>query len=357
MNPEITDAIAQKRHAVFITDITPADAQYLISLNTENRTIRRKAVDRLADEMRNARWHNTHQGMALSAAGRLIDGQHRCHAIINSGQTISTQLTVGLPETAFAYIDLGVNRNLADRMAMGRPKADVLSFAIKILYNADKSSLHLADLVAPILLPEMDKLLGAYPSYSKGITTAPLRLAAVGMLLEASAVQEQYVLDTYSSLCRGDFSRFNPAMSAFYRQKTTRNLDRKDLFLRASEMFDGRNAEKPYIKLGAANKRIADLKNKIARRVDGSELVGRSSLLEPEPMPKGFVPPAGDLIVASEKIIRDHGSASVSLLERKLGVGWRKASLIMDELVERNVVIKTTYAGSGRASYALPHVY
>lgn len=80
----------------------------------KNRPLNKDRVARYAADMRAGRWQLTHQGLAISADGVLVDGQHRLHAIFEADVTVPIQVTVGIRQEAFATIDTGGARTIAD---------------------------------------------------------------------------------------------------------------------------------------------------------------------------------------------------------------------------------------------------
>ncbi len=81
----------------------------------------------------------THQGFALDLHGCLIDGQHRAQAIIDTGISVTAQVTYGLDPDAFAAIDGGRVRTTGDYVAqatgMAQNNANYYGAALKILRN------------------------------------------------------------------------------------------------------------------------------------------------------------------------------------------------------------------------------
>lgn len=95
-----------------VMTITPqiADA-WLKRRNKGNRHVSPDVVKRYAESMREKRWMLTHQGMAFDENGNLVDGQHRLRACVESGVTIQTRMTVGVPRETFAVTDTGRRRH------------------------------------------------------------------------------------------------------------------------------------------------------------------------------------------------------------------------------------------------------
>ena len=99
-------------------DVTPAMAADYLKRNTHNRPLNKKRVDEYAEAMSNDQWHLSHQGIGFSAAGDLIDGQHRLHAVVKSGKTVRMQVTMGLTREAQLVIDTGRARSVAQNVGL-----------------------------------------------------------------------------------------------------------------------------------------------------------------------------------------------------------------------------------------------
>lgn len=67
--------------SITVEDIGPEEAEKYLSGNTHNRPVRQKKVEKYAIIAREGKWKLTHQGIAFTEDGTLIDGQHRLMAI------------------------------------------------------------------------------------------------------------------------------------------------------------------------------------------------------------------------------------------------------------------------------------
>jgi len=122
--------------------ITPEMAKAILERNqpTErapwpNRPIRRADVADWVRILRGGRWRYTHQGAALDVDVRLQDGQHRLTAIAESGISAEMMVSVGMPRSNFAVIDVGRRRTAAQVLQMaGATQAAATASAIRLLY-------------------------------------------------------------------------------------------------------------------------------------------------------------------------------------------------------------------------------
>lgn len=99
----------------YYEDITPELARKYLAHHGGNRNLNANAVADYARDMAAGRWHLTHQGIAFSDTGELLDGQHRLQAIIRAGIAVRMYVTKGVDPDAFKVLDTGRQRTLADR--------------------------------------------------------------------------------------------------------------------------------------------------------------------------------------------------------------------------------------------------
>jgi hypothetical protein len=100
--------------------ITPDMAlNWLEKVNTNNRPVVDAHVHRLARDMKEGRWILTHEGIAFSPDGVLLDGQHRLWAIVEAEVPIELHVWFNVTRDALMAIDSGKPRSLADILHLG----------------------------------------------------------------------------------------------------------------------------------------------------------------------------------------------------------------------------------------------
>jgi hypothetical protein len=99
-----------------LMQITPEIAKAFLAGNTDNRKLASRTVEVLARDMVNGGWRVTHQCIAISESGLLIDGQHRLSAVVSSGKTVPMYVAYyGGEEKAMGLpIDLHKKRSHTD---------------------------------------------------------------------------------------------------------------------------------------------------------------------------------------------------------------------------------------------------
>lgn len=97
--------------------ITPEMAEEMLSDSRfKNRKIRQATVDIYADDMSNGRWKENGETIKITSDDRLIDGQHRLHAIIRSGKPQELLIVRGISPDVVDTIDTGLKRSLENAL-------------------------------------------------------------------------------------------------------------------------------------------------------------------------------------------------------------------------------------------------
>lgn len=96
--------------------VTPPMAESYLKANTRNRRMIDDLAKRYAMDLKQGQWSITHQGVAFSVSGALVDGQHRLAAIIIAGVPSWLLVTRGLSEDSIEVLDRGAARNLVHVM-------------------------------------------------------------------------------------------------------------------------------------------------------------------------------------------------------------------------------------------------
>lgn len=135
-----------------IITLTPALAEALLKVNTANRRMRRSRVQAYAAAIRRGEWVVNGEGISISSDGRLLNGQHRCAAVVMTGISIQTLLVTGLDPAVFDTIDGGGKRTTADVMQIkgeGSPAATAAIARLLCLYIATGDPYNSNPAIAP----------------------------------------------------------------------------------------------------------------------------------------------------------------------------------------------------------------
>lgn len=117
-----------------VAEITPELAKEILAIaNQDNRPLKKDHIKMLTTSLKNDEWMLNGESIAFSESGRLLDGQHRLTACVNSGKSFQTIVITGIEdEAAFGTIDIGKPRSVTDLMKLqGLPKAPLFSAIAK----------------------------------------------------------------------------------------------------------------------------------------------------------------------------------------------------------------------------------
>lgn len=99
-------------------NLTPAMAKEWLANANENRNVRRVTVRAYAEMMRQGLWEQNGDPFRFDAKGRMTDGQHRAHAVVESGVTIRVLVIEGVSDASMLTVDTGSRRMLHDVLTM-----------------------------------------------------------------------------------------------------------------------------------------------------------------------------------------------------------------------------------------------
>ena len=118
--------------------VTPTVASAWLRRNDANRKLRQRAVKQYAHDIRRGAWKPTGETIKFSTTGRLLDGQHRLAAIVDSGVSIEMSVTTGLDNGAFDVIDTGRSRTGVDVLVIegvGLRESATVATALPLIIN------------------------------------------------------------------------------------------------------------------------------------------------------------------------------------------------------------------------------
>lgn len=99
-------------------EIGPEQALDLLERNERNRPMDFKLVQTYARQMTNGEWRFVGDPVRLSVTNRLLDGQNRLQAVVNSGTIQKFVVITGLDDDDQPYMDVGKKRTPGDVFSM-----------------------------------------------------------------------------------------------------------------------------------------------------------------------------------------------------------------------------------------------
>ena len=193
---------------VNLTTITPAMAQQLLVGNINNRPHDVARSARLAQAILRGEWSVNGDTIRVSKSGRLLDGQHRLHAIAMGNRSVDTLLATNLDDAVFDTIDVGGKpRTAAHIMTMkGEKNATLASSVARLRFKWSRSGNPFngnQDLTPTV--KELEEIVRLYPSVRNAANTT------TSMPWCRRAIQPSIV-----GFCYSVFSEYNALMTTAF---------------------------------------------------------------------------------------------------------------------------------------------
>lgn len=100
---------------IHLIELTPEMAREFLENMKGQRTPHRVHVEQYARDMKSGAWvPNISSPFCFGSDGRLLNGQHRCLAVIKAGVTIQVYAAYDVSPELFSVMDIGCNRSAAD---------------------------------------------------------------------------------------------------------------------------------------------------------------------------------------------------------------------------------------------------
>lgn len=119
----------REQPTVEIVAVTPELAEKWLGANHGNRNQRKNAIAAYARDIRHGSWLFTGESIKFDWNGRMIDGQHRCEAVVSTGVPIRSLVVRGLDPRVQSVLDTNARRTAADALRFAGVDADAKSIA------------------------------------------------------------------------------------------------------------------------------------------------------------------------------------------------------------------------------------
>ena len=116
--------------------ITPDIAQEYLNTSIGNRKLRPILVKSYADQIKQGKFKETHQGIAFDENGRLMDGHHRLSAIVIAGMGIWIDVARGVSRNDVIDVDTGSKRTFDEALVFSGKYSDKPSYISKTVISS-----------------------------------------------------------------------------------------------------------------------------------------------------------------------------------------------------------------------------
>ena len=136
-------------HQPYVAQVGPTLAKKWLATMDRNRHLRPSLVRQYAADMAAGRWVYTADPIKFRWDHAMIDGQHRCQAIVLAGVTIPLLVVGGLPTEAQANTDTGARRTAGDALTIdSHADGNILAAAARLAIRIDRGEERRRDLVS-----------------------------------------------------------------------------------------------------------------------------------------------------------------------------------------------------------------
>lgn len=225
--------------------VTQEQAKEWLKGNKLNRPIRKGYLHKLSEAMKRGEWSVTHQPIALSN-GRLLDGQHRLMALVDSGlQKLQMSVAYDADPATFDVIDVGINRSASDIFREDRHIINPISYIGRLVYG--RYTMHQLQPVYIRFHKQLREMMQNIDRNTR-MMAAPIKAAAIAAVLDGES--KEYVYKLYQDMGKFNAKVLPNIAIAFLKQisvgKTGRKVastERDQLLVRAFTVFHKANAD------------------------------------------------------------------------------------------------------------------
>lgn len=250
--------------AVTIT-VTPKIAEYILdTMNTGNRPIKKGVVMKYSKIMEDGNWRFSPETISVSKSGKLLNGQHRLLAVVNSGMTAKFLFATGFDDDVFSVLDRGATRTRSDALGINKKLAEAGALLARLEIKT-VSLITDNDVLAASerIRVAHDELIERAPTSARLFGSTAFRLAASARMMQSE--NREYVLSLYRDLVLGHTENLPPIAHVAIRYYMSGNWDAKSAgghkqsihVCAAWDLFDEGSKMKKRLKL-AYNPKIAD---------------------------------------------------------------------------------------------------
>lgn len=235
--------------------VTPQIAQSLLDILAQYpeancKRLSQKAesnhVERLANIMRTGGWDNSsHQGFLLGKNGVLLDGRHRCMAVVESGATIIVQATFDESKTMAQQVKADVNaalRSLSYVTGLDKKISYAAAFLVRFVTSQPLPSDTDVAAVGETLIPAYEKLFDNGVSRNRTWASGYHLSAFLLRLLDASNKSNDAEItelgNIYHALSNNDPAKLVGLPYSYWKQATTRKMSQTEKFVRLWRALD-----------------------------------------------------------------------------------------------------------------------
>lgn len=128
-----------------VITVTPHLANQLLEMNTRNRKISPTNLAKVSLQMQRGEWELNGEAIKVAKDGRILDGQHRLKAAVDTSTTFQTLIVYGLEDHTQATMDTGTPRPLSTLLSLrGYKNGNSLAAIVTAIIRSEQWSISAA---------------------------------------------------------------------------------------------------------------------------------------------------------------------------------------------------------------------
>ncbi len=150
--------------------ISPARAQDMLTrLAPHQRPLNARRVDQYARDMAAGRWYPGNDAITIDADGWLVNGQHRLQAIIKAGKAVEEHVVYGVDPRAFATMDCGQARSIAQTLRVSNKAATVFGGLARYSLTGQARYIALTNTRSTVTRGEIQQIVGLFDGFCQEV--------------------------------------------------------------------------------------------------------------------------------------------------------------------------------------------
>jgi hypothetical protein len=143
MSLKLVEDNSNYNYAGVVMSVTPEMAKSWLSVGASfQRNISDRRVREWLNLMNRGEWRLTHQGIAITKEGEVVDGQHRLHAVVRFGKSVEFVVTLNADPSIFDALDRGYTRSPVQILRLSGGEANARKIACLNTLLWTPSSIH-----------------------------------------------------------------------------------------------------------------------------------------------------------------------------------------------------------------------
>ena len=184
--------------------VTPKMASEWLKKNKENRHVRPYYVNMLSDSMMRGEWTLSHQPIAISTKGSLLDGQHRLMALVKSGMTLDMSVATDVDEKTYDTMDIGIKRSMSDIFGEDPYNMNTVNRICRVLFGYRFTPRESEPVYNKFIKP-IRELTALHTKSNPKFFSSPIKTGAIAAILAGE--DKDYVYESFKNFANFDAAK------------------------------------------------------------------------------------------------------------------------------------------------------